>query len=286
LTNTRAAIRGEWARNRRLSGFDQTPRMRRATRVAARLDGVREARRLASSLGAVVREARERQRVTQAQLGRRVGLSQARISAIERGLGVGLPLEVWIALGIALRRPVSVGFSRPIGADAALADAGHLDIQEYLLEIGRLNGRRGLFELATNRADPSHSIDICEEDPLHGCLLVLEAWNRFGDLGAAARSSDRKVAEATRSGRGTPVAVRHCWIVRDSAANRNIVRRYPEILASRFPGSSTRWAEALEQGSSPPTEAGIVWFDPSRRRLRPMRRARFATATRRAGRGS
>jgi transcriptional regulator with XRE-family HTH domain len=259
--------------------------MRRATRAAARLDGVVEARWLASSLGAVVRDARERQRLTQAQLGRRVGLSQARISALERGLGVGLPLEIWIALGVALRRPLSVGFSRPIGADAALADAGHLDIQEYLLEIGRRNGRRGSFELATNRADPSYSIDICEEDPAHACLLVLEAWNRFGDLGAAARSSDRKVAEATRTAQGTPVEVRHCWIVRDTAANRNIARRYPEIFASRFPGSSTRWVEALEHGSRPPTEAGIVWFDPSRRRLRPVRLARLATATGLAGRG-
>jgi transcriptional regulator with XRE-family HTH domain len=259
--------------------------MRRATRVAARLDGVVEARRLASSLGAVVRQGRERQRVTQAQLGRRVGLSQARISAVERGLGVGLPLEVWIALGIALRRPLSVGFSRPIGADAALADAGHLDIQEYLLEIGRQNGRRGSFELATNRADPSHSIDICEEDPAYGCLLVLEAWNGFGDLGAAARGSDRKVAEARRTA-GAAVEARHCWIVRDTAANRDIARRYPEILAARFPGSSTRWVKALEQGSRPPTEPGIVWFDASRRRLRPVRLTQLATAKRRAGRRS
>jgi transcriptional regulator with XRE-family HTH domain len=245
--------------------------MRRATRVTARLDGVVEARRLASSLGAVIREARERHRLTQAKLGRRVGLSQARISAVERGLGVGLPLEIWIALGIALRRPLSVGFSRPIGADAALADAGHLDIQEYLLEIGRLNGRHGSFESATRPANPSYSVDICEADVAHGCLLVLEAWNRFGDLGAAARSSDRKVAEATGTARSAPLDVRHCWIVRDTAANRNITRRYPEILASRFRGSSTKWVDALERGTDPPTEAGIVWFDPSRRRLRPMR---------------
>jgi hypothetical protein len=188
-----------------------------------------------------------------------------------------LPLEIWVALGIALRRPLSVAFSRPIEADTALADAGHLAIQEYLLEIGRLNGRRGSFELATKRSDPSYSIDICEADLANGCLLVLEAWNRFGDLGAAARSSDRKVAEATSTARSAPKAleVRHCWIVRDTAANRNITRRYPEILASRFPGSSSRWVAALERGTKPPTEAGIVWFDPSRNRLRPMRLRRW-----------
>lgn len=188
---------------------------------------------------------------------------------IERGLGGGVPLEIWIALGIALGRPLSVAFSRAIDADVALADAGHLEIQEYLLEIGRRNGRRGSFELATRPVDPSHSVDVFESDPRHGCVLVLEAWNRFGDLGAAARSSDRKVAEARATVR--PLRVSHCWIVRDTAGNRSIARRFPEILASRFQASSQRWVAALEEGSEPPTEPGIVWFDRSARRLRSMR---------------
>jgi transcriptional regulator with XRE-family HTH domain len=260
--------------------------MRRATRVVARLDGVIEARRLASSLGTVVREARRRRRMTQTELGRRVGLSQTRISAIERGMGLGLGLDLWVALGLAVGRPLSVAFSRSIDADAALADAGHLEVQEYLLEIGRRNRRRGAFESPTRPADPSHSIDVFEEDPLHGCLLVLEAWNRFGDFGAAARSSDRKVAEVVASaGRSARrLRVCHCWIVRDTAANRSITRRFPEILAARFGGSSVGWIAALERGAGPPTEPGIVWFDPSQRRLRPMRLVRAggsdrATAT-------
>lgn len=247
--------------------------MRRATRVVARLDGVVEARRLASSLGGVVREARQRRRMTQTELGRRVGLSQARISSIERGMGLGLGLHLWVALGLAVGRPLSVAFSRSIDADAALADAGHLEIQEYLLEVGRRNGRRGAFESPSRPADPSHSIDVFEEDALHGCLLVLEAWNRFGDFGAATRSSDRKVAEviasAARSATGLKVC--HCWILRDTAANRIITRRLPEILAARFRGSSVSWVAALERGAAPPAEPGIVWFDPSQRRLRPIR---------------
>jgi transcriptional regulator with XRE-family HTH domain len=250
--------------------------MRRATRVVARLDGVVEARRLASALGTVVREARQRRRMTQTELGRRVGLSQARVSAIERGMGLGLGLDLWVALGLAVGRPLSVAFSRSIDTDAALADAGHLEVQEYLLEIGRRNGRHGVFEAPTRPADPSHSIDVFEEDASHGCLLVLEAWNRFGDFGAAARSSDRKVADVTASaGRSAKrPRVCHCWILRDTAANRSIARRFPEILASRFRASSARWVAALERGAEPPSEPGIVWFDPSQRRLRPMRRVR------------
>ena len=250
--------------------------MRRTTRVAARADGVVEARRLATFLGSAIKESRQRRRLTQGALGRRVGLSQPRVSAIERGLGQGVPLDLWVALGIAVGRPLSIALTRPIDADAALADGGHLDIQEYLLDVGRRNGRRGWFEQPSRPTDPWYSVDILEADPAHACLLVLEAWNRFGDLGAAARSSDRKVADAREStmGSGQDLRVCLCWVIRDSAANKAIVRRYPRIFASRFPGSSARWVAALENGERPPAEAGIVWFDPSRRRLRPMRLGR------------
>jgi transcriptional regulator with XRE-family HTH domain len=214
--------------------------------------------------------------MTQAQLGRRVGMSQPRISAVERGTGVGLPIGIWVGLGIALRRPLSIAFSRGIDPVDALADAGHLEIQEYLLDVGRRNGRKGSFEVPTHPSDPSFSIDVHELDLKHACLIILEAWNRFADLGAAARSSDRKVAMtiASAAASGGPLVVRHCWVVRDSAANRSLVRRYPAILAARFPGSSARWVAALERGDAPPLEPGIVWFDPARRRLRPMRIAR------------
>ncbi len=247
--------------------------MQRASRVTARVDGIVESRRLAASLGAEVRAARERRRLTQAALGRRVGLSQSRVSAIERGLGVGVPFEVWVGLGIALGRPLSVAFSRPTDSAETLTDAGHLEIQEYLLEIGRRNGRHGWFEQPSRPSDPSHSIDVFDIDPANACLLILEAWNRFGDLGAAARSSDRKVAETAERARRAngPARVCLCWVVRDTAANRAIVRRCPQVLASRFRATSSRWVAALENGAQPPSEPGIVWFDPSRRRLRAMR---------------
>jgi len=239
------------------------------------MEGTIEARRIAATLGSIVRRRRRDRRWTQAELGRRVGLSQTRISAIERGLGVGLPLEIWVALGIALGQPLAVSFSRPTDTAASLADAGHLDVQEYLLEIGRRNGRTGAFELPTRPSDPWQSIDVGHRDERHDCLITEEAWNRIGDLGAAARSSARKVAEMERRTDAGRVAL--CWVVRDSHANRAIVRRYPEIIAARFRGSSVAWVQALEHGAAPPNDPGIVWFDPSRRRLRPLRLGRSPT---------
>jgi hypothetical protein len=205
----------------------------------------------------------------QVDLGGRVGLAQSRISDVERGLGVGLPLDIWVALGIALGMPLAVSFSRPTRAEDALADAGHLEIQEYLLEIGRRHGRSGALEQQTRAYNPTHSIDVLHLDDKHDCAIVEEAWNRFGDLGAAARSSMRKVAELEARASAGRVAL--SWVVRDSHANREIVRRYPEALAARFTGSSVAWVKALEEGAAPPIEPGIVWYDASRRRVKPIR---------------
>jgi transcriptional regulator with XRE-family HTH domain len=116
--------------------------MRQARRVAARNQSVVEAWRIAATLGSVIRSGRRRLGLSQEELGRKVGLSQSRVSAIERGLGAGITLELWVAFGLALRQPLAVSFSRPTRPDDALADAGHREIQEYLLEIRRRSGRR------------------------------------------------------------------------------------------------------------------------------------------------
>jgi hypothetical protein len=64
------------------------------------------------------------------------------------------------------------------------------------------------------------------------------------------------------------------WIVRDTAANRAILARYPHIVDAAFPGSSRRWMRALtDPDVAPPTAPGIVWYDPSTRRLTERRRA-------------
>jgi transcriptional regulator with XRE-family HTH domain len=115
------------------------------TRVRRRPDviqGQREAAAIVGTLGAAVRLGRRALRLSLAELGERVGLSRTRIAEIERGEGVGAPLEIWVAIGIALKRPLAVGFSRPLDQPRGPADAGHLEIQEFLLGLARATGRR------------------------------------------------------------------------------------------------------------------------------------------------
>ena len=108
-------------------------------------------------------------------------------------------------------------------------------------------------------------------------MILNECWNTFGDVGAAARATVRKAAELEEVavGRWGPDAmVGVVWIVRASARNRALLARYPEIFATRFPGSSRAWARALMDGTEPPPEPGLVWCNVAATRLLEWRRLR------------
>jgi transcriptional regulator with XRE-family HTH domain len=244
-------------------------------------DRAREAGRLSSAiaaqLGQVVRTGRRRLGLTQAGLADRVGVDQTRISQVELGKGTGAPLGLWIAIGAALGQPLAISFTRPLGQTREPADAGHLAMQECLIRLARMTGRAATFELPTRPSDPSRSIDVCVRDARHRVMIIEEAWNTFGDIGAAIRATHRKAAEASDLAAtiddGPPYRVSTVWIVRDSATNRSIIARYPEVVRSVFQGSSRDWTTALTTAAPPPDRPGLVWFDPAARRIHAWRRA-------------
>ena len=233
------------------------------TRIRTRLagDAARANREQLARLGAETRSARRRRRLTQAALGTRVGLSQSSVSRAERGLGGGLTLDAWQRIAIALGITLRINLQRDPLAETA--DAGHLAMQELVLRLGRPAGYKGLVELPTKPAEPWRSIDVALIDDARRRLTVVECWNTIGDMGAAARSSTRKQAEAedlaaARWGeRDHTVGL--VWVVRATARNRALLARYPEVFASRFPGSSARWVRALTTGEAPPDQPGLVW---------------------------
>ena len=108
------------------------------SRRTARWDGLRESHAIAANLGRDLRATRRLRRLTQAQLADRVGLSQAEISSLEAGNGARTSLETWVAIGMALRRPVAIGFTRD--SVQPLNDAGHLAAQELVARIATAAG--------------------------------------------------------------------------------------------------------------------------------------------------
>jgi DNA-binding XRE family transcriptional regulator len=235
------------------------------------LDGDRESARIALALGAELRGSRRQARLTQEQLGDRVGVKRTRIGELERGLGASAPLALWVRLGKAVDRPFAALFSRDLRQLPEPADSGHLAAQELLLRLSRMAGRAGVFELPTRPLASAGVVDVGIRDDIQRVLILVEVWNRLSDLGAASRSTSRKVGEVEGAILPHGFRIASCWLLVDHAANRAIVRRFPEIVRARFPGSSLNWVRALVHASEPPTEPGIAWIDPRSGRITEIR---------------
>ncbi len=193
-------------------------------------------------------------------------------SRIERAT-TNLDIDVLQRLGIALGRPLLVTYGRDI--TEAPADAGHLAVQELVLRLGRAAGYDASFELPTKPSEPWRSIDVGLSSPIERRMLLVECWNTIGDVGAAARSTERQRAdlEDLAVGRwGSAVTVGVLWVVRATSRNRALLQRYPEVFAARFPASSRGWIDALTTGSPPPMGAGLIWCDVGATRIFEWRR--------------
>lgn len=231
-------------------------------------------------LGSEVRRSRTRRRLSQRALATDVGLAQSTISLLERGHGGRLSLDTWQLIGLAVGRQMR--FELSADALAEPADAGHLAMQELVLRLGRQAGFARTFELPIRPVAPAGWGDVGLRDDRRRLLALVECWNTIGDLGAGARASDRKRAEAEQlavaigpldgAAVAQPYRVRSCWVVRATARNRALVARYPEVFAARFPGSSAGWVRALTEGTEPPEKSGLVWCDTRAMRLIACRR--------------
>ncbi len=244
------------------------------------IDARRRSQEQAARLGGQLAMARRRRRLTQRQVGATVGVARSTVSAAERGAGAGLTLDTWQRLALAVDRPLIVELQRDRFDEPA--DAGHLAIQELILRLGRRAGFRTTFELPTRPENPRYTVDVGLRDDRRRRLVLVEAWNTIGNVGAAVRSTNRKIAEAEALaaalwGEGRHV-VAGCWVVRATRTNRELVARYPDLFAARFGGSSIGWVRVLEEGGAPPSEPGLVWSDVRATRLYAWRRPPFASA--------
>ena len=180
--------------------------------------------------------------------------------------GASSSLGTWVGVGQAVGRPLAVSFTRPTTVE--VRDAGHLAIQELMLAHAERHRWGRHFELPTRTSTASLSVDVLLRLDAARVLLIIEIWNRLDDLGAAVRTTHRKQSEAAAlalvaGGDGRAYRVATCWVLRDAAANRELVRRYPAIFRAEFPASSRAWTEAFRAGTAPPTESGVIWAHPS-----------------------
>ncbi len=225
-------------------------------------------------LGGEVKRSRVARGWTQAQVAALAGVSRATESRIERGAGASMSMDSWQRIALAVGRPLRA----ELAADTLeeTRDAGHLALQELVLRHARRAGFERSFELPTRPANPAYSVDVGLRHDRRRILILAELWNRMDDIGAAARSTNRKIAEAEQLaiaiGAGRPHRVRAVWIVRATRRNRALVGRYPEVFSARLPGSSVGWWRALTSGAEPPEKPGLLWSDLDATRIYPARR--------------
>ncbi|HSW41352.1 MAG TPA: helix-turn-helix domain-containing protein [Patescibacteria group bacterium] len=253
------------------------PRPRRPPRVVRAADHDRE---MLAAFGRTVRESRLHAGLTQRQLAAGAGVSESALRRVERGASATISVDTLQRIGYSLDRPVTMQLARGV---AEPIDAGHLAMQELVVRLVSQAGYRPRVELPSVRHGTWRSSDVAAMRAPDRSLVGIECWNAIGDLGAGFRSSDRKrrdleeLAAATWGPGDHRVGI--CWVVRATRANRELVAKYPLVFASRFPGSSSAWVDALTKGAPPPMGDGLVWSDVGATRVFPWRRPGVTSAT-------
>jgi transcriptional regulator with XRE-family HTH domain len=251
-------------------------RPRRPSRAVQAADHDRE---MLATFGRNVRESRLHARLTQRQLAANGGVSASALRRVERGASANISVDTLQRIGFALDRPVTVQLSRGI---VEPIDAGHLAIQELVVRLVGTAGYRPRVELPSVRHGTWRSSDVAAMRAADHSLLGIECWNTIGDLGAGFRNSDRKrrdleeLAAATWGPGDHHVGI--CWVIRATRTNRELVARYPMLIASRFPGSSAAWVQVLAEGAAPPVGDGLVWSDVGAMRIYAWRRPAASAA--------
>ena len=245
-------------------------RPRRPSRAVRAADHDRE---MLSAFGRNVRESRLQAALTQHDLAAAAGVSESALRRVERGASANVSIDTLQRIGYALDRPVTVQLARGI---VEPVDAGHLAMQELVVRLVGTAGFRPRVELPSVRHGTWRSSDVAAMRVADHSLLGIECWNTISDLGAGFRSSDRKRRDLDEMAAATWGPGDHrigiCWVIRATQANRELVARYPLLLASRFPGSSASWVQTLAEGAAPPIGDGLVWCDVGATRIHPWRR--------------
>jgi len=185
-------------------------------------------------------------------------VSQPLVSESERGLGASSSVATWAVLAAAVGSELAAFVEAAPGADRP-RDHEHLRRQEALIAFARPGGWRPAPELVLGPARWARSIDVALTRPATREAVVVEVWDWLDDVGAAMRSLGAKV-EALQARLGPEWRVRGLFVVRATARNRQLVREFRGVFASRFPGGSRAWLRALGDPTAPmPARDGLAW---------------------------
>ena len=185
-------------------------------------------------IGRIVRALRQRLGWTQADLGRKAGVSQQHVSRIERGQLARIALATLRRVGEAVELRLALDATWRGPRLEQLLDFDHARLaQQIKRELERLLWLVEV-EVTFSRYGERGSIDLLAYHAASGVLLVIEIKTIVPDLQAMMRSIDVKVrlaaGEASRFG-WQPTAVVSCLVLADGSTNRRRLEQFSAILA-------------------------------------------------------
>ena len=218
-------------------------------------EGDRQARRQAARLGEELTQLRLRSGVTQAAVGRSLGLDRTVISRLERGdPRVGLPIRFRVAavLGADLRMSAYVN-SGPLIRDAAQARI----VETVLAGVDRR--WRATIETPIGGLD-RRSIDLRLDGPM--CTVLCEVETRVGSLEEIIRELHSKrdaVRSSHASSRGAGLPIHAVLILPRTRHHQAIIREHPRTIEAAFPMRPEAVAEAMRDAAMHWVGDGILW---------------------------
>jgi transcriptional regulator with XRE-family HTH domain len=223
-------------------------------RIAIR-EGDRQARRQSIRLGDELSALRRRSGITQAAVGRALGVDRTMISRLERGdPRVGLPIRFRVAavLGADLR------LSAYANSGPLIRDAAQARILEAVLAAVDRRWKRTV-EASVPGFD-RRSIDLRLDGPAD--VVLCEVESRVGSLEESIRELHAKRDAVRASLAFDPRAgfpIRAVLILPRTQHHRTIVREHPRTIEAAFPMPSDAISRSLQDIDRPWAGDGILW---------------------------
>ena len=216
-------------------------------------EGDRQARRQATRLGDELSALRLRGGLTQAAVGRALGVDRTMISRLEAGdprVGLTTRFRVAALLGAELR------LSAYTRSGPLIRDTVQAPIVEAILATSDGRWRRTV-EAHVPGAD-RRSIDLRLDGPAG--VVLCEVESRVGSLEEIIRElhAKRDAVRAARGGAGGP-PIYAVLILPRTRHHLEIVRHHPRTIEAAFPMPSAAIERALKDVTIPWTGDGILW---------------------------
>jgi hypothetical protein len=232
--------------------------------------------RLLQDIGRTIHDVRVSLGWSQRELALRSGISQSRISRIERGALLDLRVAVIDRLFVALGVRYWLGTETPHIVRAP-ADQVHARCSAYAAR--RLAAHQFLVEREVEvGSDRSRGwIDILAYQPRSRTLFVIEVKTEIHDIGAIERSINwyrRESVHVARQFGWRPSRVLAALLVLQSRANDDRIGLDSEVFATAFPGRAIELRSVIEGAMDPLAVRYLAMIDPRSRRsiwIRPTR---------------